>query len=136
MIVKSDIAALWTVACPSFDELIRESCSDDVDGILYVHAGSFARHLLELHRSRDCQEFPAIADFIERLYTEGDDYTREFATIGILEGIQNVWGHTDSSPELFLPFLRPASRAAWQSLNEFWAGRSPGVCRPLHHQPT
>jgi hypothetical protein len=44
-----------------------------------------------------------------------------------LEGIQNVWGHTDVSPEELLPFLLPTSAAAWHSLNQFWAGKLPFI---------
>lgn len=62
-----------------------------------------------------------MATFIERLHAEGDHYTREFATFGILEGIQNVWGHSDVAPVEFLPFLRPISAALWRSLHQFWA---------------
>ena len=127
MITKPDIPALWLEACPSFRAAFAESCADDSEELLYVHAGAFARHLLALHRSQQRGEFPAVATFIERLHTDGDHYTREFATIGILESIQNVWGHTDVSPDEFLPFLQPIGAAAWHSLDRFWAGEIPFV---------
>ena len=132
MITKPDIAALWLEACPSFGPAFAESCSDGNDELFYIHAGAFADHLLSLHRSQSRDEFPAIASFIERLHTEGDHYTREFATIGILEAIQNVWGHSDVSPDEFLPFLLPVSAAAWHSLNQFWAGEIPFVPDPTY----
>ncbi len=68
-----------------------------------------------------------MATFIDRLLTEGDQSTREFATIGILEGVQNVRGHTDVSSDEFLAFLQPAGVASWRHLNQFWAGELPVV---------
>ena len=135
MITKAEIAALWLAACPSFAPAYEESCAAYEDDRLYTHAGAFARHLLRLHRSARREEFPAVAGFIERLHTEGDPYTREFATIGILEGIQNVWSHTDVSPEEFLPFLQPVSAASWHCLNQFWAGQIPSVPDPTRDIP-
>lgn len=122
MIKKTDIAALWLEACPSFMPAFTESCSEDGEALLYVHAGAFAKHVLTLHRSQQRAEFPAIAAFIERLHIEGDPYTQEFATIGLLESIQNIWGQSAISAEEFLPFLLPVSTTAWHSLNQFWAG--------------
>jgi hypothetical protein len=134
MINKDDITALWLGACPSFGTAFAASCAEHGDELLYVHAGAFARHLLALHRSRQRDEFPAVAAFIERLCTEGDHEVREFAVIGILEGIQNVWSQAGVSPDEFLPFLQPVSAAAWHSLNRFWAGEIPVVPDPA--QPT
>lgn len=133
MITKTQITALWLDACPSFGPSFAESSSEQGEDLLYIHAGEFARHLLLLHRAQRREEFPAVAAFIERLHTEGDHYTREFATIGVLEGIQNVWGHSDVAPDEFLPFLRPISSASWRSLNQFWAGEIPLVPDSSQH---
>jgi len=132
VIAKPDIAALWLEACPSFGPAFTESCSEDGEQLFYVHAGSFARHILSLHRSQQRAEFPLIAAFIERLHTDGDQDTREFATIGILESIQNIWGHSDTSADEFLSFLLPVSTAAWHSLNQFWADETPHVSDSIH----
>ena len=132
MITKSDIAPHWLEACPSFGPAFTESCSDDGGDLLYLHAGAFANHVLSLHRAQQRAEFPAIAEFIERLHTDGDPYTREFATIGLLESIQNIWGQSAISADEFLPFLLPVSTTAWHSLNQFWAGevrKSRGLLR-------
>jgi hypothetical protein len=132
VITKPEIAALWLEACPSFGLAFAASCAGGNEELLYIHAGAFADHLPLLHRSQRRDEFPAVASFIERLQTDGDHYTREFATIGILEGIQNVWGHSDVSPDEFLPFLLPFSATAWHSLNQFWSGQIPFVPDPTH----
>jgi hypothetical protein len=117
-----NIIALWLDACPSFGPSLSGLCAEHGEQLLYVHAGAFARHLLALHRSQQRDEFPAIGTFIERLHMDDDPSTREFATVGLLESIQNVWSQGDTSPQEFYPFLQPASAAAWRALNRFWSG--------------
>ena len=105
-------------ACPSY-----RLPADDRE-LLYVMLGDFARHLLQLHRQHQTEVFPAVARVIERLHVEGDHYVREAAAIGLLEGIQNVWGNEGTDPELFVRHLLPVSAKWWQSLNDFWSGNS------------
>ena len=89
--------------------------------------GTLAEHLLGLHQQRDHREFLAVARAIERLHLEGDDYVRNAATIGFLEGIQNVWGNSGTDPEDFFPLLLPESARWWKQLNLFWEGKIPYV---------
>ena len=105
-------------ACPSY----RPAAKDE--DLLYVALGHLARHLLELHRQSRTEEFSDVARVIERLHVEGDHYVREAATIGLLEGIQNLWANEGTDPELFVPHLLPVSAKWWQSLNDFWSGKS------------
>ena len=65
-----------------------------------------------------------VARLIVRVHLEGDQYVREAATIGLLEGIQNVWGNQNTDQELFAQHLLPESAKWWQSLNDFWSGKS------------
>ena len=65
-----------------------------------------------------------MARVIEELHLDGDAYVREATTIGLLEGIQNVWSNANVDPELFAPYLLPESARWWRSLNDFWAGKS------------
>lgn len=104
--------------------------------IQYGLLGDFARHLLHLHRESRTAEFPAIARVIERLHTEGDDYVREAATIGVLEGIQNVWANDGVDPELFTTHLLPESRRWWDELNAFWRGERRYVGEGLQREIT
>jgi hypothetical protein len=91
--------------------------------LLSLMLGDFARHLLQLQQRQQTDVFPAAARVIERLHFEGDQYVREAATIGLLEGIQNVWGNQNTDPELFAQHLLPESAKWWQSLNDFWSGK-------------
>jgi len=92
-----------------------------------VLLGDFARHLLELQQKNRTEEFPAIASAIERFQTEGDSFVREAATVGLLEGIQNVWANNNTDPHLFARHLLPTSAKAWQNLNDFWDGNRKSI---------
>lgn len=117
MIAKEHMMGLLMGACPSF------SLPQDDRDLLYVLLGDFAEHLLQLQSKGCTDEFPAVAKVIERFYTEGDSNVREAATVGLLEGVQNVWDNNDVNPELFGRYLLPASTEAWKRLNDFWDGK-------------
>ena len=118
VISKDQVMTLLMEACPSY-----RLPADDQE-LLYVTLGDFARHLSQLSQQGCTQGFPEVARVIERLHVEGDGYVREAATIGLLEGVQNVWANNGVDPELFFPYLHPVSAKWWRSLNDFWNGRS------------
>lgn len=127
MITRNDVFPLLLVACPSFAEHYAASVENYGEELLYTHAGNLASHLLALQKIGTCSEFPATGAFLESLCTDGEPYVVELAIIGFLEGIQNVWGHSDVKPELFLPFLGPVASKAWDDLNRFWNGETKRV---------
>lgn len=133
MIVADEVMALLLKACPSFADTWRvievENGPDDDSAtrLHYVDAGEFARHLVDLQKAGTTAEFPRVFEVIERLHVDGDDYVRELATIGYLEGIQNVAGNSGLDPKAFVAYLGPESRAWWNGLNAFWAGKTPFV---------
>lgn len=87
VITRDKVIPLLIEACPSYREAAQKS--EDAE-LLYVEASNFARHLLQLYQQGRTDEFPAVAQVIERLHIEGDKWVRELATIGLLEGVQNV----------------------------------------------
>src|SRR5262249_10831500 len=107
MIVRDEVMDLLVAACPSFEEPWREYLGDPSyeRGLLYIDLGTFARHLVKLRKAGRTSEFERVFREIERLHTEGDLFVREAATIGLLEGIQNVAGNSDLDPESFRPYL-------------------------------
>ncbi len=124
MIEKDQIMSLLLEACPSYrarwEEYIAQPGYEA--GLVYVDLGDFAHHLIDLFQQGNLSEFPATFDVIERLHVEGDSYVREAATIGALEGIQNVAGNSGVDPERFFSFLGPESAKWWRRLSKFWAG--------------
>ena len=114
-------------ACPTFAAVRDEHVAEYGNDVLYVAAGEFARHLLTLQLGDATSCFVQVGATIERMHTDGTPEVKELATIGILEGIQNVWGHSSVNPEEFLHYLGPESRSWWQGLNNFWSGKAPVV---------
>jgi len=136
VISKEQMIPLLLQVCPSFQSKWQELKDDHEDELPYICCGKFAAHLLELYKNSQTSEFPAVADVIEQLHVEGDGYVKEAATIGILEGIQNVWGNNDADPENFVRFLKPESKKWWYELNAFWNGERRYVGEGLQKQLT
>ena len=118
MISKDQVMPLLMEASPSYRLPIEDR------ELLYLMLGDFARHLLQLQQQQQTDVFPSVARVIERLHFEGDQYVREAATIGLLEAIQNVWENQNTDPNIFAQHLLPESARWWQSLNDFWSGKS------------
>lgn len=128
MIEKSQVISLLLQACPSFEEDWRAHLAEHGDEpLLYVAAGDLARHLLMLHRTGRVQELIPVVDAIERMHQEGSAWVKEFATIGILEGVQNTWAHGGIDPNEFGQLLGPDSQRWWLGLNKFWEGNTTRV---------
>ena len=121
MIDKQQATHLIVEACPSLQPLWVQHLEEHGDDLMYIAAGDFACHLhaLFLDGRDDC--FPDVGRAIELLHTDGSAWVREFATIGILESIQNVWANSGADPALFVPYLGPESRRWWDGLNGFWS---------------
>ena len=136
MISKPQVIPMLVEASPSFQTAVDEHRAFYEEEIFYPLLGDFARHLLELYQTGRSAEFPAIAQVIERLHTEGDDFVREGATIGLLEGVQNAWGHADVDPEFFASYLLPVSRRWWDELHAFWRGERRYVGEGLQREIT
>jgi hypothetical protein len=88
----------------------------------YVALGELARHLIDLYRENKTNEFEKVFRVVEKLHIEGEHYVREAATIGFLEGIQNIAGNNNLDPEVFHKYLEPVSAKWWNELNKFWNG--------------
>ena len=114
-------------ACPSFEPTWREFAQDaerspNEDPLYYVLLGDLARHLLALQAAGSTDELPAVFEVVERWHTEGDDYVKEAATIGLLEGIQNNASHRDFDTGVFETWLKPETKKWWLKLNRYWDG--------------
>ncbi len=110
-------------ACPSFAnkwEEHKREYHDEENFLPYIALGELARLLIDLYRENKTSEFEAVFNVIERLHIEGEHYVKEAATIGFLEGIQNIAGNNDLDPEVFYEFLKPLSAKWWNELNKFW----------------
>jgi hypothetical protein len=128
MISKEQVMPMLVNACPSFSKRWAEHRAFYADNeLLYVALGEFAHHLVELRVANRTEEFGKVFELIERMHLDGDPYVKEVATIGMLEGIQNVAGNSGVEPEQFVEYLKPES-AKWRGqLNDFWEAKIPYV---------
>ncbi len=128
-----DVMPLLLNATPSFLSSWYEIEDDHLDRdnpggrLHYLDAGAFARHVIELHRSNHRVWLQNTFAVIERMHADGDAYVAELATIGYLEGIQNMAGHAGIDPGDFAPYLGAESARWWRGLDRFWAGEHPTV---------
>ena len=90
---------LFLNASPSFAPVWEKyRASNPDEGLLYIDMDELSHHMVDLIKSNQTDEFPAVFEIIERLHIEGDHYVKEAATIGILESIQNVASNNGVDP--------------------------------------
>jgi hypothetical protein len=127
MIEQQEVLQTLVEACPELNDEVQAHLAENGNELLYVAAGAIARRLLALHEQGAITSLQAAATAIERLHVSGSPWVKEFATIGLLEGIQNVWANSGADPENFAKYLLAESRRWWQGLNRFWSGQASAV---------
>lgn len=124
MISKENIIPLLVEASPGFqtiwEEFVKTQNGELEDLPYFICLGDFAQYLIEKLDKKVTHDFEAIFQVVERLHIEGDHYVKEAATVGLLEGIQNIMLNTNKNPDLFRPFLLPETARWWNKLNDFW----------------
>ncbi|WP_019606454.1 hypothetical protein [Teredinibacter turnerae] len=104
---------------PIWNEFLEE-WKDDDELPQYLALGDLARYISKLiSESRD-EELKSIFAVIERWHLEGDSYVKEAATIGMLEGLQNINVVGEGIPEKVELYLLPESKKWWEKVYEFW----------------
>jgi hypothetical protein len=109
MINKKDIIPELRKRFPDF--IITPALSEDE--LVYPILGDFARYIIQKFKEGKEKELNDIFKFIEILQTDADDYTKEAATIGVLESLQN------KNIEM-QRYLGKVSLEQWNKLNDFW----------------
>ena len=135
MIGRDDVMPMLLEAVPSFSGQWHEIEDDPIfldettgTRLHYIDVAWFAPHVVGLQRSGATGELISLFEVIELFHIDGDEYVKQLATIGYLEGIQNACSHTtDVGQQEFEPYLGPESRRWWRGLNAFWSGKAPAV---------
>jgi len=126
MIGKDDMFEPMLAACPTFVPAwctFLNEWEASKEGLPYYLAlGDLAHHLVEQIDAGATKQFEAVFDVVERWNCEGDPYVKEAATIGLLEGIQNISLNRGIDPRRFEFWLKPESKRRWDKLNRFWNG--------------
>jgi hypothetical protein len=63
-------------------------------------------------------------DLMEQWLVNGNQKVRELVVIGFLEDVQNIASWQPLGKAVFIPFLRPKSRDAWNEIERVWAGKT------------
>ena len=107
----------------SGNERVRE-WEGETEAVPYLGAAVFSRHIVDRYESGDTSTYSEGFDVIEQLIVEGSEDVRGLATVGILEGIQNIASWTPFGPEVFRKWLGARSKEAWDELNIVWKGKN------------
>lgn len=135
MITKNELLDLLIESSTQFKEISVKELDDndtlwkDEDGNILYHSvlAAYAGHIVTLYKHQIVGKFDKIFELIEMLHLNGDSYIKEAATIGILEGIQNISGNSNLDPRVFEQYLHPESMRWWNSLKRFWDKEIPYV---------
>ena len=123
--VRQTLEADW----PDLAAMLRDHDRDPVSGGLsYLEMSAITRFLAERLRAGDTERFYAFFQAVERCLVEGDVDAISLVTVGLMEDLQNR-NITEIDSEVWLPFLGPTSREAWQAVEDFWSGDALAIQR-------
>jgi hypothetical protein len=94
----------------------------------YVALGELAHHLIERIERGETTGIAEVFSVVERWHVEGDHYVREAASVGLLEGLQNILGGNARKKDAgsinaqIEKWLGSESIRWWNKLDRFWAG--------------
>ena len=122
MVPKSEVMKLLLEACPRFApawKAHREFWKGEEPGI-YNDTLEFAVWVVESYARGETAELAEAFATVERILREGDKEARVVVSVGVLEDIRNLASHQAFGSEVFLPFLGPLSRKAWEESEALW----------------
>ncbi|NOV01196.1 DUF7674 family protein [Paenibacillus planticolens] len=89
MIQKEQVMDMIIKACLSYKNrysiYLKDNYEVGEERLLYVDITDFIDHMFERYQKRCIEELDKVFDCIEELHLNGDDYVKEWATIGFLE---------------------------------------------------
>ncbi|GFZ87824.1 hypothetical protein GCM10011531_19200 [Aquaticitalea lipolytica] len=95
---------------------------NQVDNIPYVDIGSISRFIVEKKLENQTSDFDLLFENIEDVYINGDKDVRNFITVGLFEGIQNIGGEKIEYHHSFNEWLKTETQNAWNGIIDYWEG--------------
>ncbi|WP_313618380.1 hypothetical protein [Agrobacterium sp.] len=118
------------LADPTFRErwerLLREHKPEE-EALTYLVVGEFACHLIWCLEAGDTSRFTAVFQVLKDWHTQGGQYLKEAAIVGLLEDLQNENLHNTTKPDDFLPWMHPETVTWWHKVRDFWEKGTPLV---------
>lgn len=127
VIEKQQIFPMLLAACPSYvnryEAYIAKNYEPEEERLLYVDICDFTAYIIECDQHQKTDEFNDVFELVEQMLVHGDYYVKDFATVGILETLQNQL--LDKKIELgeFEKRLYPESKLCWNQIIDFWSGK-------------
>jgi hypothetical protein len=93
VITRSEMFEPLLEVYPAFAPDLQQISDDyaDEDQLpSYIALGELAHHLIERIERGETTGIAEVFSVVERWHVEGDDYVREAASVGLLEGLQNI----------------------------------------------
>jgi len=91
----------------------------------YIDIAEFVRFVFEdPDTTEKAEEVQRVFDLMELWLKTGHPNVRALVVTGFLEDLQNLASQQPFGREVFIPFLGPESREAWDELARFWEGKS------------
>jgi hypothetical protein len=116
--VRPALEADW----PELASMLVEHDADPVGGGLsYLEMAAVARFLAAKVRSGETGRFGPFFEAVERCLHDGDDEAVTLVMVGLLEDLQNS-NITELDNEVWVPYLSPTTRRAWQAVEDFLSG--------------
>jgi len=114
-------------AFPSFSERWRRhlACWGGEPAGAYNEMAEFAHFVVEdLYEKRTLDETRRAFEFLDKLFVEGDQNTRDLIGFGFFETLQCFASWRPYSSTVFEEFLGPMSKQVWNEIQRKWAGKS------------
>jgi hypothetical protein len=90
----------------------------------YNDIAQFAHFVVEnLYPIGNTEDLQRAFNLMEHWLVNGNRNLRNLIEIGFLEGVQNVASWQAFGREVFIPFLGPQCRQAWDEIERTWAGK-------------
>lgn len=126
MITKTKMFSQILDVAPGFIPIwqeFEEDWADESPNELphYIVLGELARYMASrATKAAATEELQALFAIVERWHVEGDEYVKEAATIGLLEGLQNATRSAPKTRMAIEKFLLPETAKWWRKIEEFW----------------
>ena len=121
MIAKANCMKLILQQVPAFDERWQAHLCywDDEEAGLCNDVAEFSRYVMDLVRTDELANLPAIFDLVERLMIDGDNEVQDAVATCFLENLLNAAAAERLDVNKFIHLLKPESRAYCRAWDEF-----------------
>jgi hypothetical protein len=91
----------------------------------YIDMAEFVHFVVEdLYEHANLDEMRRVFDCLEKLFTEGNQETRDLIGLGFFETLQNFASWRPYGNTVFEPFFGPMSKEVWKEIRQTWQGKS------------